>query len=119
MSIASAPASVRNSAEDLQHVPLDRPLFVGQPAERLLDLCPHLGQRLGDYGRVASHGPDLLDDEFETPALKGALAAQAVMDLAQGPTALVLTGENLTALYGLPVAVTLAEGGGLRAYATR
>ena len=39
--------------------------------------------------------------------------------LAQGPTALVLTGENLTALYGLPVAVTLAEGGGLRAYATR
>jgi phytoene dehydrogenase-like protein len=30
---------------------------------------------------------DLLDDEFEAPALKGALAAQAVMDLAQGPTA--------------------------------
>jgi len=30
---------------------------------------------------------DLLDDEFESPALKGALAAMAVMDLAQGPTA--------------------------------
>ena len=30
---------------------------------------------------------DLLDDEFETPALKGALSAYAVMDLAQGPTA--------------------------------
>ena len=30
---------------------------------------------------------DLLDDEFETPVLKGALCAYAVMDLAQGPTA--------------------------------
>ncbi len=30
---------------------------------------------------------DLLDDEFETPALKGPLAAFAVRDLAQGPTA--------------------------------
>jgi len=30
---------------------------------------------------------DLLDDEFETPALKGALAALAVSDLAQGPAA--------------------------------
>jgi phytoene dehydrogenase-like protein len=30
---------------------------------------------------------DLLDDEFETPALKGAVSAYAVMDLAQGPTA--------------------------------
>ena len=30
---------------------------------------------------------DLLDDEFETPALKGVLAAFAVTDLAQGPAA--------------------------------
>jgi phytoene dehydrogenase-like protein len=30
---------------------------------------------------------DLLDDEFETPALKGALAAYAVTDIAQGPAA--------------------------------
>lgn len=30
---------------------------------------------------------DLLDDEFETPALKGALAAYAVTDNAQGPAA--------------------------------
>ena len=30
---------------------------------------------------------DLLDDEFDTPVLKGALSAYAVMDLAQGPTA--------------------------------
>jgi iron complex transport system ATP-binding protein len=37
--------------------------------------------------------------------------------LAQGTTAMVLTAENLTALYGLPVAVTRVEGGGLRAYA--
>ena len=37
--------------------------------------------------------------------------------LAQGPTAAVLTGDNLTALYGLPVAVTRVDGGGLRAHA--
>lgn len=30
---------------------------------------------------------DLLDDEFETPALKGLLAAYAVTDIAQGPAA--------------------------------
>jgi iron complex transport system ATP-binding protein len=37
--------------------------------------------------------------------------------LAQGPTAAVLTGENLSALYGITVRVTRIEGGGLRAIA--
>jgi iron complex transport system ATP-binding protein len=37
--------------------------------------------------------------------------------LAQGPTATVLTGENLSALYGLPVKVMRIAGGGLRAFA--
>jgi iron complex transport system ATP-binding protein len=37
--------------------------------------------------------------------------------LAQGPTEMVVTADNLSALYGLPVAVTRVEGGVLRAYA--
>ena len=36
---------------------------------------------------------------------------------AQGPATAVLTAENLSALYSIPVGVTRVEGGGLRAFA--
>lgn len=46
-----------------------------------------------------------------------ALLLREGMVLAQGPIATVLTGENLSLLYGLPVGVSRVEGAGMRAFA--
>jgi phytoene dehydrogenase-like protein len=59
---------------------------------------------------------DLLDDEFETPALKGALSAYAVMDLAQGPTA---AGTAFTFLHRLAALRAAERDLPVRAYEQR
>src|SRR5262245_20331058 len=77
---------------------------------------------LAEIGRLREQGIAVLlcthDPDHALEIADRALLLRDGKVLAQGATATRLTGENLTALYGLSVAVTRVEGGGLRAYAT-
>jgi iron complex transport system ATP-binding protein len=76
---------------------------------------------LAEIGRLRDDGIAVLlcthDPDHALEIADRALLLREGKVLAQGPTATVLTGENLSALYGLPVKVVPVEGGGLRAFA--
>ena len=77
---------------------------------------------LVEIGRLRDDGIGVLlcthDPDHALQIADRALLLREGKVLAQGPAATVLTGENLSALYGIPVGLTRVEGGGLRAYAT-
>jgi iron complex transport system ATP-binding protein len=76
---------------------------------------------LAEIGRLRDDGIAVLlcthDPDHALEIADRALLLREGKVLAQGPTATVLTGENLSALYGLPVKVMRIAGGGLRAFA--
>lgn len=77
---------------------------------------------LAEIGRLRESGIAVLlcthDPDHALQIADRALLLREGKVLAQGPTEKVLTGENLSALYGIPVRVTRNEDGGLRASAT-
>ena len=77
---------------------------------------------LAEIGRLREDGIAVLlcthDPDHALQVADRALLLREGKVLAQGPTETVLTGENLSTLYGIPVGVTRVEGGGLRAFAT-
>ena len=76
---------------------------------------------LAEIGRLRDSGIAVLlcthDPDHALEVADRALLLREGKVLAQGPSATVLTGKNLTVLYGLPVKVMHIEGGGLRAFA--
>ncbi len=76
---------------------------------------------LAEIGRLRESGIAVLlcthDPDHALQIADRALLLRDGKVLAQGPATTVLTGENLSALYGIPVGVTRVEGGGLRAFA--
>ena len=77
---------------------------------------------LAEIGRLRDDGIAVLlcthDPDHAFQVADRALLLREGKVLAQGPAAAVLTGENLSKLYGLPVVVTRVEGSGFRAFAT-
>ena len=77
---------------------------------------------LAEIGRLRDDGIAVLlcthDPDHAFQVADRALLLREGKVLAQGPAATVLTGENLSKLYGLPVVVTRVEGGGVMAFAT-